>query len=537
MTNSPSLPKAPDWLISQLKGETSAFANTNATPHRFLSEGSRNNDLTSIAGFLRKKSGLDADGLFVAIDSINQAGANPLPEEEVRAIARSVASYPSGGTPNLQDLPLSRCIAESIAPRCRYVPEWGWMNWAGTNWNSDMNGSRTREIVKQQLEAIYEGIKSTGDTDTINKARTLLSAGKVNATMGLIESDQILRADVAEFDLIKEILNVTNGTLDLQTLDLDRHEPTDLLTKVAKPAYDPTATCPHFDELLRATMPADHATFVLRLFGYALLGNPVEQVFAIFSGMGANGKSTLLNAVANALGDYSTNVEPSSFIKQKNERVRNDLARLKGARLVSTSELATGEILDAALVKRFTGGDNITARALYKEYFEFQAEFVVFMTTNALPVIDGGDAALGRRIIIVPFRNVIPEGERDRHLPRKLEEEASGILNRLLEGLAEYRRVGLDIPYDLKAEAAQFCVSSDMLAIFIEEECESDPDATVRAQILYFRYQTWCGANGLRAMSQPQFRREMIKKIEKSPTKTKAGSMWPGMRMRKQTIL
>jgi putative DNA primase/helicase len=525
-------PLAPVWLVEQLTSP----ANTNAAPKGFMNEGSRNTNLTSLAGFLRKTRGLDAERLFLSINAVNGTALNPLPESEVRAIACSVANYPAGNAVSLQDVPLSRYVAESIAAQCRHVPEFGWMNWDGTRWAADIAGLQTCELVKGRLEVLFEGIKASCDMEYVNKARPLLSAGKVNAIMGLIASDAILRAGAVEFDAVDRVLNVTNGTLDLGTISLRRHEAKDLLTKVAKAEFDPAAVCPRFDSLLARSLPEQHRAFVLRLLGYAMLGKPVEQVFAMFVGTGANGKSTLMNAVANALGDYSANVEPSSFIRQKNDRIRNDLARLKGARLVGTSELATGEILDAALVKRFTGGDNITARALYKELIEFKAEFVVVMTTNALPVIDGGDAALSRRIIIVPFRNVIPADEMDPQLPRVLEEEASGILNRLLDGLAEYYRIGIAMPFDLAAEAAQYCVSSDMLSAFMQEECESEPGATVGSQELYLRYRLWCGSSGLRAMSQPQFRQVVINKLQHPPSRTKAGTVWSGLRLRKSTI-
>ena len=233
MLNFSPTPNAPDWLIDRLTATGQKISNTNAAPSSFLKEGSRNSDLTSFAGFLRRKNGLDADGIFAIIDPINQNSSNPLPVGEVRAVASSVANYSTTDTPSLLDVPLSRYVAKSIAPKCRYVPEWGWMNWVGTRWISDLGGIRTRELVKQCLEAIFERIKNSGDLDTANKSRSLMSAGKIKAVTGLIEGDPELLTKVTDFDAIEDILNVTNGTLDLRTLDLDHHQPDDLLTKVS----------------------------------------------------------------------------------------------------------------------------------------------------------------------------------------------------------------------------------------------------------------------------------------------------------------
>ena len=176
--------------------------------------------------------------------------------------------------------------------------------------------------------------------------------------------------------------------------------------------------------------------------------------------------------------------------------------------MVATSELATGEILDAPLVKRITGGDPVTARFLHKELFEFDPEFVMFMTTNALPVIDGADGAMGRRIALIPFERVIPEKDRDPSLPDKMKAEASGILNRL----QSYRANGLVIPEDLKAEADRSVQSSDLIIGFIKARCNFAPDGKAGSRELYMVCRIWCGENGLRPLSQPQFQAEMIKK-------------------------
>lgn len=496
-----------------------------------MSEGRRNSNLTKLAGYLRRAFNFNEQSLYEAINALNLKAVSPLDDGELRAIARSIGNKPGGVRPDFQDVPMARHVAEALQGRCCHVAEWGWLTYDGTVWCADISGIRTRERVARELEALLEVCKATGDADLIKSARAIQATSKVNAIMSLIAGDHKVSALVASFDADKDLLNLANGTLNLATGELQKHDPLDLLTKHAETAFDAEAECPHFDKLLADTLPREHRAFVLRLLGYALLGRPVEQVFAIFHGIGANGKSTFVNAVADLLGDYSTSVEPSSFIKQKGERIRNDLARLRGARLVATSELATGEILDAALVKRFTGGDTITVRALYKEHFEFKAEFLVLMTTNALPVIDGADNALARRIVLVPFSNVIPEQDRDNQLPDKLRAEGAGILNRLLEGLDDYKRNGLSIPTDIQAAAASYVGSSDMIAEFLDDEYERVQGASEGAAVVFASYQRWCGSKGLRPMSQPQFKPELVKKLGQQ-IHTKKGSTWPGIRRR-----
>ena len=157
----------------------------------------------------------------------------------------------------------------------------------------------------------------------------------------------------------------------------------------------------------------------------------------------------------------------------------------------------------------------------------------MFMTTNALPVINGADSAMGRRIALVPFDKIIPEEKRDPALPERLRAEASGILNRLLEGLKDYRANGLSIPEDLKAKAEEYVQSSDMILGFLKDRCELAPGGTVGSEDLNLAYRLWCGESGLKPLSGPQFREEMIKKTAINPTRKKEGVVWPGLSLRR----
>ena len=524
------LPTTPEWLVTALTRSTPA--NSNHAPADFMSEGRRNTDLTSLAGFLRRR-GFDARGIFKQLQAVNLNSSDPLDAGEVSSIANSVSrNYQADAKGELRDLPVSWIVAENIAHFCKYIPETGWRVFDGRYWKHDPSGIYAKERIKCQLAALVEAVKAGSDIEAVRDARKYLSNTRINAVMSLIKCDPNIVSDHANFDSRPSVLNLRNGTLDLETGQLMHHEATDLLSKIANVAYDPEADCPHFKQVLSWALPPAHAAFLLRYLGYALLGAPREQVFAILYGAGANGKSTLINAVSNLLGDYAANVEPATLIKQKSDKVRSDVARLQGVHLAVTSELATGEILDAPLVKRFTGDDKITARALYSAEIEYKAKFALVMTTNALPVIDGGDPALARRLVLLPFKNVVSEANRDPDLARKLEDEAPGILNLLLEGLREYREIGLALPVELKKEVAKFVVSSDMVAAFLQDETEEVADGSVGAKALYNHYRVSCGMSGIRALSMPQFRQEMLKKgfVTK---RSRDGQAWQGLRPRR----
>ncbi|SFF27690.1 putative DNA primase/helicase [Sulfitobacter brevis] len=526
------MPKAPAGLIAKLTARRVVSANLNTPPKKFLSEGSRNNDLARIAGFLRGQHGLDGEQLAVALSSLNAVGISPLPEGEVASIARSISNYPAQTRVEYDDGPLAKVLAPFVAETSCRTPATGWLRFDGKRWANDPEGAHAREQIRTRLEQIYQDAVSSGDLEIVKQARGLRTATKIRKVFDLVSTDPKIFRDFGDFDQQESEINLANGTLCLLERSLRTHSPTDCITRLADVEFDPDATCPEFDKFLAAVLPEELRNFVLRLCGYTLLGNPKEQIFTIFHGPGSNGKSTLVDVVASVLGDYSTNVEPSSFIRQKNAGVRDDLARLKGARMVGTSELATGEILDAALVKRMTGGDTITARALYREHFEFRPQFVIFMTTNAMPVIDGGDIALARRLVTVPFNNTISAGQRDPNLPTKIRAEKSGILNRLIEGLAAYQRTGLEIPKQIADEVNKYVASSDLIRGFLDDMCRIGEDETTPARHLYNAYQGWSVSSGTKPLSQPIFKQEVTKRTGIQQRRTNKGQEWPGVGMR-----
>jgi putative DNA primase/helicase len=191
---------------------------------------------------------------------------------------------------------------------------------------------------------------------------------------------------------------------------------------------------------------ADLISFLQTAAGWALSGDISEQIMFILFGSGANGKSTFLNTIMYLLGDYAIATPTETFMKKSGDQHTNDIARLRGTRFVTTTELEYGKRLAEPLIKKITGNDQMTARFLYGEYFNFMPTFKIFMATNHKPVIKGTDHGIWRRIRLIPFTTRITEEKQDKHLEQKLKTEASGILNWLLEGAMRWQKEGLKTP-------------------------------------------------------------------------------------------
>jgi putative DNA primase/helicase len=305
-----------------------------------------------------------------------------------------------------------------------------------------------------------------------------------------------------------------------------------MITKIANVEYDQKADCPMWKQFVREIMDykADIIKFVQIAAGWALSGDISEQTMFILFGTGANGKSTFLNTVMYLLGDYAIATPTETFMKKSNEYT-NDIARLRGTRFVTTTEAEQGRRLSEPLIKKITGNDQMTARFLYGEFFNFVPTFKIFMATNHKPVIKGTDYGIWRRIKLIPFTTRIPEEKQDKHLELKLRGEASGILNWLLEGAALWKREGLKAPKAVLLATDEYRGEMDVIGNFLKDNCVQEKDLTIRIRELYKAYTDWCDVNNEHAVSE-RFFSMRLKEMGFEQSRTAEARFWVGVGLR-----
>jgi len=337
-----------------------------------------------------------------------------------------------------------------------------------------------------------------------------------------------------ELDADPYLLNVQNGTIDLRTGVLRPHNPADLITKLAPVVYDPGARAPLFNSFLTRIMDGNTSQmrFLQRYLGYALTGVTREQVLVIAHGGGDNGKSTLIEIVVAIIKDYVVMADFRSLAVRQSEGPRNDIARLRGARLVPAVEARQGLRLDEELIKRLTGCDTITARFLYGEFFDFKPQFKLILAANHKPRIEGTDRAIWRRIRLVPFSVTIPKEEQDKALGDKLLVEASGILNWLLEGCRDWQSNGLGYPEEVRLATDAYRNEEDPLADFLSEDVIMGKSESANARELYRAYRHRCECNGEDPMPQRSFGMKLLEKGFASHRGTGGVREWMGLSLR-----
>jgi len=526
----------PPWLIerARLRGRRMRAEEVGET----IPNGSRNKTLFSLAGTLRRR-GLDEASIYAALVGINETKCEtPLDDDELRRIAQSIVRYepaestpsdngreakapsdrsedgtePSGpaseaGAFNLTDLGNAERFVERARGRLLYCPPWRtWLYWDRNRWvpNADLEAQR---IAHETARAIHTEAADEPDTERQRAiSKWALASQDSRRRKAMIEEARpYLQVDPDALDADPHALNVANGTIDLRTGELRAHAPEDLITKLIPHAYDPEAPAPRYEKFLRRILPAPELrSFMQRALGYAAQGVVYEDLLVILYGSGDNGKTTLVGAMLEALGDYAIAVDPD-LLMVKPHGHPTERMDLFGKRFVACSETEEGRRLAEARVKALTSRDPIRGRRMREDSWQFDPTHTTFLSTNDKPEIRGTGHAMWRRLRLVPFDVKIPEAEKDKALPEKLRREMPGILAWIVGGTGEYHRVGLGTPERITKATEGYRDEMDVLGAFIAECCVVDSDATAPATPLYETWREWCKSQEEESGSQRRF--------------------------------
>ncbi len=413
-----------------------------------------------------------------------------------------------------------------------------WLVWAGHYWRPNAMGAVDQlalATARARQDAARVLPSEDGPSPQAKWALGSESARRRKDMIALARSEPQIAARFEDFDTDPWLLGTENGVLDLRTGQLRPGRQSDMITKSVGYAFDPDATCPRWLRFLEEVFDGEESLidFVRRAAGYSLTGTTREQCMFLCHGRGANGKSTLLATLRAVLGDYGANTPFSTFelSSAKGASNTNDLAALAGARLVCATETAEARRLNEARVKAVTGGDAVTARFLYTEFFTYTPSFKVWLAMNALPRIVGLDDGIWRRIRLIPFR-ISFKGREDKNLEATLRAEVPGILNWAIEGCLEWQQYGdLLAPSAVIKATDAYREESDTIGQFLAEETVPAPaDERVRASELYAAYMRWCQENGEKYETGTAFGRRLADRgIVKKKTMT--GAYYYGLRL------
>jgi putative DNA primase/helicase len=394
-------------------------------------------------------------------------------------------------SPDYSEEALALRFAERHADELRYVAEWGrWYHWTGSKWEEE----KTLYVFDLARQLCRE--ESARRSNQLSIAKTLASAKTRAAVVSLAREDRRIAATIDQWDTDLWLLNTPDGTIDLRTGKMREHRREDYITKST--AVTPGGDCPIFRQFLIdiTASNADLQGYIQRALGYGITGLVTEHALFFLWGVGRNGKGTLMNSVANILGNYYNTASVETFTVTKGEKHPADLAALRGARLVIASETEEGQRWAESRVKQLTGGDPVPARFMRQDWFTYWPQFKLFFVGNHKPHLRTVNVAIRSRVNLIPFEVIFEENKQDKNLREKLKEEWPGILAWLVQGCLAWQRDGLKPPDVVIKATDEYMETEDDIGAWVEDRCQRDPNGFATSHDLYQSWQIWADQRG-----------------------------------------
>jgi putative DNA primase/helicase len=370
----------------------------------------------------------------------------------------------------------------------------GWYHWNGLFWEA-VPDSSLAVVVAQFVQRLREVVDAPMQKQVIR----LETAHRVFAIEKLVRGFMAVGNFAYKDD--KHILVTSNGWVDLRSGEFTPPSSDYWVTCKTSVGYDPTARAPKWEAFVEGLFSQEgeedkryFEKLLKRSLGYSVTGNSEEQVFFMLWGRGANGKSTLLAVILDVLAGYGVNVPFTTFeaTLSYTGAPSSDVAMLAGKRFVTASEAGSASRLNEARLKGLVGGERVTARKMYRDFFEFEPICKIWLSVNRKPDVHDSSQGFWRRLVLFPFTNEIPPDQIDLRLKDKLLQEAPGILTWLVEGAKDWYELGLPKQEPLTELVKAYQKDSDVLADFVDDCLLEDPFGRVKGSDLYSAYLSWC---------------------------------------------
>ncbi len=448
---------------------------------------------------------------------------------------------------NAEDGGILDCWIDNAGDKWLYVTGYeSWYQWTGTHWTRD-EGLCLQRQLQDLLSDMNRGAITTlaalpkprrgEDPDAGKRAHTAAMIGATKRTKarvasieGMAQAHRVKAADKLDKG---NTLNFSNGTLNLDTLELHPHEPDDMLTYVLPYEYDPTATAPRWKEFVHEVLVHEKEvdddsdwqadTELIELLqeavGYSLTTDTCHETMFWISGEGNSGKSTILRVLRELIGGLSLTVNLATLGRPGNYTV----ARVPGKRILQCAESRKGAGFNEELVRKLVSGHSDMvedARTIYGKPFDFHSVSKLWWAMNDLPAIKDTSNAIWRRLRLLPFNRTFTEAERDVQLVDKLIAELPGILVWALEGLQRLRARGRFAEPAATVEAKEeYRLAANTVQQWLEE-CTKKPvkegEGTTAAACLQ-SFTTWAQANQYEAKNKNEFALELAKLVKRYP--------------------
>jgi putative DNA primase/helicase len=491
-------------------------------------EGKRDDILFRWACRLRRQHENDDDGGRAAVTAlVLHAAARstpPFPEKEARAKvdqafkqdhSDSDLTLESYDIHPMTDVGNKERFIDMYESDILYVKGGGWVRWTGIKWE-DISDQEILHMAEQVHTSITRDISRVDSTDTVRRKqltawrKVTQSTARIAAIEKTAQTDPRLLRDMSQFDAVPHLLACRDAVIDLRSGTTRSASPDDLITKTSpvlfKKEFDPSP----WRRFLETVTDGDEELleYLQLAAGYTLTGSNKNECLFIVSGPPASGKSTFMEALHEALGDYATTTQSDTLMYRHNrDAPKDEIARMAGVRYVGVSEIRSGESFNEVLIKQITGGDKITGRFLYRDTFQYRPQMKLWIGTNHEP--STSDKAMMRRLKRIVFPHTVPVEKRDPSLKEWVRDPDTGgraVLHWAVEGAAKWYEKGLDEPETVAKALKDYAADHDKFGHFLEEHVTSGNGSdVVDVQTAYQTYRGWAESAGERPLSKMQW--------------------------------
>lgn len=321
-------------------------------------------------------------------------------------------------------------------------------------------------------------------------------------------------------------VNLQNGMINLDTMKLVPHDREELFITALPFAYDAAAKAPVWEAFVARIMcgSAPLIEALQNAMGYLFTRNLHLEIMIGLVGEGANGKSTLIDVIAELVGETGASYMPLQTITKASGDGLYSRVGLSGRWVNFTQELSP-RTMESTEFKNLITGKNIIARDPFGKTFTIaSAPKQVCAMNSTEHLIKERTHGFMRRLWLIPFNYTVPEQERDRWLAEKLRKELAGIFNWVLDGTSRVLTNGcLSQSAEMVRLKSQIELDSNPVQQFMLERTapheglnpdEIEPknklyNMVVGVSEMYQKYKEFCDHNNYRPLGRNKFSHEV----------------------------
>ena len=428
---------------------------------------------------------------------------------------------------------------------CTNIGSKTWYVFENHRWKEDKRMSirnkiseEVHQIYNAKLDALFLEIQESNENqENHEKLRTKIQ--KVGKTCEKLkktsDKNNIFREAMEIFcddefmqktDSNKYLMCFKNGVVDFKTKTFRAGSPDDYITKCTHTNYFEDigkymGSETDLDENI-VTIVKEITEYMEQLYpipelceymwchlASCLIGENINQTCSFYIGSGSNGKSSIVELMSYAFGDYK-GVLPISMVTEKRSSVggtTSELIALKGVRYAVMQESSKGMKLNEGILKELTGGDTIVARQLFKESETFTPQFTLVVCTNNYPEIEATDDGTWRRIKSIRHHAKFVDNmsddrykgfpflfKKNKNVKDKLKVWAPIFMSMLVHKVFQTEGQVDDCEEVLK-ESNEYRENQDHVAKFINEMVVKEEGARIGPQNLWEEFKGWFQEN------------------------------------------